>query len=79
MKQRRRDTNSFVCKSCGAQLEVIVHFNGKIVWSVKAGNSEFGSEQPVLRGDTRKVQVVCSADIFHSCGYFVMDGNLTES
>ena len=79
MKQRTGDTSSFVCKACGAQLEVVVHFNGKIVWSVKAGSPEFGSEQPDLRGETGKVQVVCSADIFHSSGYFVVDGNLIES
>ncbi len=70
---------TFVCKACGAQLEVVVHFNGRIIWPVEPGNPEFGSDQPFLRGETRKVQVVCTADIFHSCGYCVVDGVLTEA
>ena len=69
----------FVCKACGARLEVVVHFNGRIVWPVEPGNPEFGEEQPFLRGETRKVSVVCTADIFHSCGYCVVDGVLSET
>ncbi len=69
----------FVCKACGARLEVVVHFNGRIVWPVEPGNPEFGEEQPFLRGETRKVSVVCTADIFHSSGYSVVDGVLAET
>ena len=70
---------TFVCKACGAPLEVVVHFNGRIVWPVEPGNPEFGAEQPFLRGETRKVSVVCTADIFHSSGYCVVDGVLAEA
>jgi len=70
---------SFVCNACGAPLEVVVHFNGRIVWPVEPGNPEFGEEQPFLRGETRKVSVVCTADIFHSSGYRVVDGVLAET
>lgn len=70
---------SFVCQACGAPLEVVVHFNGRIVWPVEPGNPEFGEEQPFLRGETRKVSVVCTADIFHSSGYRVVDGLLAEA
>ncbi len=69
----------FVCQACGARLEVVVHFNGRIVWPVEPGNPEFGEEQPYLRGETRKVSVVCTADIFHSSGYCVEDGALAET
>jgi hypothetical protein len=70
---------TFVCKACGAPLEVVVHFNGRIVWPVEPGNPEFGAEQPFLRGETQKVSVVCTADIFHSSGYCVVDGVLAEA
>ena len=56
-----------------------MHFNGRIVWPVEPGNPEFGEEQPFLRGETRKVAVVCTADIFHSSGYCVEDGVLAET
>ena len=69
----------FVCKACGAQLEVLVYFKGKIVWSIEPGNPEFGSEQPSLRGETEKIKVICTADIFHDCGYHVINGNLRDS
>lgn len=68
-----------VCRACGAPLEVVVHFNGKIVWSVNPGNPDFGSEQPALRGETRNARVVCSADVMHHCGYVCADGVLVES
>lgn len=70
---------TFVCKACGAALEVVVQFRGRIVWSVEPGNPEFGTDQPFLRGETQKVSVVCTADIFHSSGYYVLDGVLAEA
>lgn len=76
---RPESPGSFVCKACGAPLEVVVQFNGRIVWPVEPGNPEFGEEQPFLRGETRKVSVVCTADIFHSSGYCVVDGVLAET
>ena len=68
-----------VCKSCGARLEVLVNFKGKIVWPVDPENPDFGAEQPELRGDTTNIRVVCSADVMHSCGYVCVDGVLVET
>ena len=79
MTKRANQFTPFVCKACGAQLEVLVYFKGKIVWSVEPGNPSFGSEQPSLRGETDKIKVVCTADIFHDCGYYLIDGNLHDS
>jgi hypothetical protein len=68
-----------VCTSCGARLEVLVNFKGKIVWPVDPENPDFGTEQPELRGDTSTIRVVCSADVMHSCGYVCVDGALVEA
>jgi hypothetical protein len=68
----------FVCRACGASLEVVVHFNGKIVWSVDPANPDFGREQPLLRGETNRIRVLCSADVLHDCGYQCVDGVLVE-
>jgi len=68
-----------VCKSCGAALEVVVNFSGKIVWAVDPDDPDFGSQAPSLRGDTKSVRVVCSADVMHSCGYVCLDGVLVEA
>lgn len=67
-----------VCKSCGAALEVVVSFAGKIVWAVDPNAPDFGSQVPSLRGDTKNIRVVCSADVMHSCGYICLDGVLVE-
>lgn len=67
-----------VCRACGAQLEVIVHFNGKIVWPVNPQSRDFSGEQPVLRGETKRIRVVCSADVLHDSGYNCVDGVLVE-
>ena len=67
-----------VCRACGARLEVVVHFNGKIVWAVDPGNPDFSGEQPVLRGETKRIRVVCSADVLHESGYLCVDGVLVE-
>ena len=72
-------TRRFVCKACGAALEVVVHFAGKIVWPVCPENPDFGSEQPSLRGEGKNVRVVCTADAMHSCGYTCVEGVLVES
>ena len=69
----------FVCKACGAELEVTVNFKGKIVWKINPTDPDFGSEQPVLRGDSSHIRVVCSADIMHPCGYVCVEGILVES
>ena len=68
-----------VCMSCGARLEVLVNFKGKIVWPVDPDNPDFGTEQPELRGDASNIRVVCSADVMHSCGYVCVDGALVEA
>jgi hypothetical protein len=68
-----------VCKACGATLEVVVDFSGKIVWSVNPDSHDFGAEQPSLRGQSKNIRVVCSADVMHSCGYTCADGILVES
>lgn len=67
-----------VCRMCGASLEVIVNFSGKIVWSVDPADPDFGTQAPSLRGDTKSVRVVCSADVMHACGYVCLDGVLVE-
>jgi hypothetical protein len=69
----------FVCKACGASLEVVVNFTGKIVWSVNPENPDFGVGQPTLRGESKNIRVACSADVMHSCGYVCVDGVLVES
>ena len=68
-----------VCQMCGAALEVIVNFSGKIVWAVDPNDPDFGTQTPSLRGDTKNVRVVCSADVMHTCGYACQDGILIES
>ena len=68
-----------VCKLCGAALEVVVNFSGKIVWAVDPNDPDFGTQAPSLRGDTKSVRVVCSADVMHSCGYACLDGILVET
>ena len=67
-----------VCRLCGAALEVVVNFSGKIVWPVDPTDPEFGTQAPSLRGDTKSVRVVCSADVMHACGYICEDGVLVE-
>jgi len=67
-----------VCRMCGAVLEVIVNFSGKIVWPVDPADPDFGTQAPSLRGDTKSVRVVCSADVMHACGYVCLDGVLVE-
>ena len=68
-----------VCQMCGAALEVVVNFSGKIVWAIDPNDPDFGTHAPSLRGDTRNILVVCSADVMHSCGYVCLDGVLVES
>ena len=68
-----------VCQMCGAGLEVVVNFSGKIVWAVDPNDPDFGIQAPSLRGDTKSVRVVCSADVMHSCGYACLDGVLVEA
>ena len=74
----RCSEGKIVCRACGAQLEVVVHFTGKIVWPVNPQSLDFSGEQPVLRGETNRIRVVCSADIFHDSGYICVDGILVE-
>lgn len=69
----------FLCKACGAELEVTVNFKGKIVWKINPGNPDFGSEQPTLRGESSRIRVVCTADVMHACGYICVDGILVEA
>ncbi len=68
-----------VCQMCGAALEVVVNFSGKIVWAVDPNDPDFGTQVPSLRGDTKNIRVVCSADVMHSCGYACLDGVLVKS
>ena len=75
----RNSPRRVVCQMCGAALEVIVNFSGKIVWAVDPNDPDFGTQTPSLRGDTKNVRVVCSADVMHSCGYACQDGILVES
>ena len=68
-----------ICRMCGAALEVVVKFSGKIVWAVDPNNPDFGTRAPSLRGDVKGVRVVCTADVLHSCGFVCVDGVLMES
>jgi hypothetical protein len=68
----------FLCKACGAGLEVIVNFKGEIVWKIDPKNPDFGSEQPTLRGESSHIRVVCTADVIHPCGYICVEGVLVE-
>jgi len=68
-----------VCASCGARLEIVVNFEGKIVWTIDPDNPDFGSQQPSLRGETGSVRVVCSADVLHNCGFTCVNGVLVEA
>ena len=68
----------FLCKACGAGLEVAVNFRGKIVWKIDPENPDFGSEQPALRGESSHIRVVCTADVMHECGYLCVDGIIVE-
>ena len=68
--------SSYVCRSCGAALEVQVGFKGKVVWEVEAGNADFSSTSPDLRGDFKEPRLVCSADVMHSTGFQLLDGEI---
>ena len=78
MSERDRQRR-VVCQMCGAALEVVVNFSGKIVWAVDPNDPDFGTQAPSLRGDTKSVRVVCSADVMHSCGYVCLEGVLVEA
>jgi len=69
----------FLCKGCGAELEVTVNFKGKIVWKINPENPDFGLDQPTLRGESSHIRVVCSADVMHACGFICVEGVLVEA
>jgi len=71
-------SSRYRCKACGAELEVTVNFKGKIVWKINPENPDFGAEQPVLRGESSHIRVVCTADVMHACGYQCVDGVVIE-
>jgi len=56
-----------------------ISVGGKIVWAIDPNDPDFGTQAPSLRGDTKSIRVVCSADVMHSCGYACLDGVLVES
>ena len=64
---------------CGAALEVIVNFSGKIVWAVDPNEPDLELKPPACVETLKNVRVVCSADVMHSCGYVCQDGVLVES
>ncbi len=66
----------FLCRLCGAQLEVRVSFKGKIVWVVDPGDPDFGSKEPELRGDSNEPRLLCSADAMHRTGFRLVDGEI---
>ena len=69
-------TVEYLCRLCGAQLEVRVSFKGKIVWAVDAGDPNFGSKEPELRGDSKEPRLLCSADALHQTGFRLTDGEI---
>jgi len=66
----------YLCRLCGAQLEVRVSFKGKIVWTVEPGDPDFGSKEPELRGDSKEPHLLCSADALHQTGFRLTDGEI---
>ena len=76
-RKRLRTTSGLSdVRSCA---EVVVSFTGKIVWSIDPNDPNFGTQVPSLRGETKGVRVVCSADIMHACGFVCLDGVLREA
>jgi len=71
-----QDPVEYRCRLCGAQLEVRVSFKGKIVWAVDAGDPDFGSKEPELRGDSKEPRLLCSADALHQTGFRLADGEI---
>ncbi len=66
----------YLCRLCGAQLEVRVSFKGKIVWTVEPGDPDFGAKEPELRGDSKEPRLLCSADALHQTGFRLVDGEI---
>lgn len=71
-----RERAGCVCQGCGAALEVRVGFRGKVVWTLRPENPDFGSALPQLRGLYQDPNLVCSADALHPTGFELVDGKV---
>ena len=67
---------AYVCRACGAAIEVQVRFKGKVVWTLDAGHPDFSAVPPELRGDHKEPRLVCSADVMHRTGFKLLDGEV---
>ena len=67
---------TYVCRACGAAIEVQVRFKGNVVWTLDAGNPDFGVTSPELRGDHKEPRLICSADVMHRTGFKLLDGEV---
>lgn len=68
----------YLCRACGAQLEVRVGFTGKVVWTVNPANPDFSGDVPELRGNYREAKLICSADVLHTTGSKLIDGEIVS-
>ena len=66
----------YLCRACGAALEVRVSFRGKLVWTLKPDNPDFGITEPELRGPHGDPRLLCSADALHPTGFKLLDGEV---
>lgn len=71
-----REQPVYVCRACGAVLEVRVSFRGKLVWTLEPDNPDFGTSEPELRGSHGDPKLLCSADALHSTGFKLLDGEV---
>ncbi len=67
---------TYLCRACGAAIEVQVGFNGKVIWTLDAGNPDFSGTPPDLRGEYKQPRLVCSADVMHGTGFKLLDGQV---
>ena len=70
------ESPAYLCRACGAAIEVQVGFTGKVVWTLDAGNPDFSVTSPELLGDYKQPRLVCSADVMHPTGFELLDGQV---
>jgi len=70
------DQPAYVCRACGAALEVRISFKGKLVWTLEPDNPDFGLSEPELRGTHGDPKLLCSADALHPTGFDLVEGEV---
>lgn len=66
----------YLCRACGAALEVRLSFRGKVVWTLAPDDPDFGVTEPELRGTKGDPKLLCSADALHPTGFNLVDGEV---